>query len=346
MTIVKFFDIPFGTGGTQTPIPDGTQSGGEVSFTQGYGPDYSLAPGTSGVLYPESGEFNYLMFAITSALNMYQTHAFPDFISSAVNGGSPYSYDINSYVRWTDGNIYYSLINANTTTPATTANWALLVAPQAIPTGTCWEFYGTTLPSGGWIWPDGGSIGNASSNATNTANVSTLNLFTQIWNQFPNTIAQLYNSSGSPISRGSTAAADWAANNAIKILDRRGYVAAGWQLMNSGTSPELLSLENTQGINGDILGETGGEQSHVDVIAEMPSHTHFAFNNNYGSPASVTEMSTTNYPAAENSIGGGGNIDIHGLASQSNVGLTSANGGGGPHNNVQPTVIMNYILKL
>ena len=37
----KFFKRPFAQDGDKTPIPTDTQGGGEVSYQQGFGPDYS-----------------------------------------------------------------------------------------------------------------------------------------------------------------------------------------------------------------------------------------------------------------------------------------------------------------
>ena len=40
--MAKFFRIPWATAGDKTVIPDPVQGGGEVSYTQGFGPDYEL----------------------------------------------------------------------------------------------------------------------------------------------------------------------------------------------------------------------------------------------------------------------------------------------------------------
>jgi hypothetical protein len=343
MTIVKFFDVPFGSGGTTTVIPDGVQAGGEVSFTQGYGPDYSLAPATSGVLYPQSGEFNYLMNAITSALQMFQIHCFPDWISASVNGGSPYAYDANVAVRYTDGNIWISIVSGNTATPGTDpTKWQQFnFFPSLLPSGICVPYENIVLPdsastssttTSGYIWPNGQTIGNASSNATGRANADTQTLYTITWNSYPNSVRQLYNSSGTPISRGGSAAADWAANNAITIRDMRDVVPAGLSTMGGTSDRGLLTGATSQGVNGAVLGSTGGEQAHTPQISEMASHTHVE---NAGDGGAM-------YPYAS---GSGNSTSPTGNHLLSPI-QTQATGGGAAFNVVQPTTICNWIMKL
>jgi microcystin-dependent protein len=77
----------------------------------------------------------------------------------------------------------------------------------------------------------------------------------------------------------------------------------------------------------DVLGETGGAKTHTLTEAQMPSHIH-------------TSSWTQTYVA-----GGGISVVavIPGGSANFNVGAT---GGGGAHNNLQPYVVMNYIIKV
>lgn len=72
------------------------------------------------------------------------------------------------------------------------------------------------------------------------------------------------------------------------------------------------------------LGQTGGEKTHTLTTQEMPAHTHNALDGFSGAGGSGT------YPGANRA---------------SNSVATSSTGGGGAHNNIQPYLTMNFIIK-
>lgn len=74
----------------------------------------------------------------------------------------------------------------------------------------------------------------------------------------------------------------------------------------------------------DALGETGGEKTHVLTTAEMPAHTH-----NY--PSFVSGNGVNSMGRSDNPTAGGA--------------VSSSTGGGGAHNNLQPYLALNYIIK-
>jgi microcystin-dependent protein len=118
-------------------------------------------------------------------------------------------------------------------------------------------------------------------------------------------------------------------SSTFNLPDLRGRVIAGQDDMG-GTSANRLT-DQSGGLNGDTLGDTGGTETHQLTVAEMAAHRHglgvqdtsgqndylAGSNNNYG--FQVTSNST--------------------YASTTSVGSDTA------HNNVQPTIILNYIIK-
>ncbi len=107
----------------------------------------------------------------------------------------------------------------------------------------------------------------------------------------------------------------------FRLPDLRGRVVAGQDDMGGTSANRLTGLSG--GVDGDVLGAAGGAETHVLTITEMPAHTHTV-------PIAVT---------TNNASDGG--------ASRAQAGTTtsSSTGGGGAHNNVQPTIILNYIIK-
>lgn len=81
----------------------------------------------------------------------------------------------------------------------------------------------------GWVQMNDGSIGDGSSNSTARANVDTFPLFSQIWNLFnaSQTLAPMFNSSGSPVSYGASATADFIAHNQLSLTRNLGRAMAG-----------------------------------------------------------------------------------------------------------------------
>lgn len=98
------------------------------------------------------------------------------------------------------------------------------------------------------------------------------------------------------------------------LPDMRGRVVVGKKAATSVNDTEF-----------NALGKTGGEKEHTLTIDEMPSHTH-----------EIKKAS---------SVGGDGS----GLAYSSTETTNSAGilntGGSQPHNNLQPYIVTNYIIK-
>lgn len=123
----KFFRVPFALSGDRTPVPDDADVNGFVSYIEGYGIDYQRPKTDTLSKNIERDKMNELFFDITNAIAEIQAFGVPDFITSALNGGSPFVYSANAIVRYS-GQVYISLSGANTALPTDDTKWALMVA--------------------------------------------------------------------------------------------------------------------------------------------------------------------------------------------------------------------------
>lgn len=124
--MLKFFRIPFALSGDKTAIPDDADPNGNVSFEQGYGYDYQRQKTDPAAKNIERDKTNALFFDLTAAVAEIQKQGIPDFITPGLNGGSPYGYTKNAIVRYSDGQLYFSLENDNTAPPTDATKWRVL----------------------------------------------------------------------------------------------------------------------------------------------------------------------------------------------------------------------------
>lgn len=118
----------------------------------------------------------------------------------------------------------------------------------------------------------------------------------------------------------------------FNLPDLRGRVIAGHDIAVGGTTADRLT-GLTGGVNSDTVGNTGGEQTQTLSVAQMPAHTH------------DTEAGAGN-PSPGYGTGSNVNVNlsVFDLVARQSI-LAKSTGGGGAHNNVQPTMILNYIIK-
>lgn len=367
---LHYFRTPWAVNGDVGVIPEATQPDGSLSFNQGYPVGYQTDPGAGGEDIPRL-QFNELMLFITQAIQILQQQGFPDFIASADNDSAPYPYAENATVRGPDGNNYFSLIDGNTDTPPS-SNWGLVTYVNPELSGVTKEYYGSTLPNG-YVWANGATIGSASSGATGRANADTANLFTLLWGSIPNSTLPIQNSDGSAGTRGISAPADFAANKRLPVPDRRERVAAGLGTMGATTDPARMTLAGC-GFSPTTLCAAGGLEivaltanqngthAHSASASTIGDHQHLLFSNviatTLGAPLTDSNSaafelssgaSTFNYQMV--SFSGAGPTDAS-LALSSEDGshthaITIGNSGlGTAHQNTQPTIIANFIIKL
>lgn len=89
-----------------------------------------------------------------------------------------------------------------------------------------------------------------------------------------------------------------------------------------------VGLDSTQ-TEFDVLGETGGEKTHTLTVQEMPSHNHNTGVSSAGSETGygIDYSYTTEY------------------REYSGADFITNTGGGQAHNNLQPYIVLNYIIK-
>lgn len=230
------------------------------------------------------------------------------------------------------------------------------ITTGTIATGFC-QWRPTTETLVGWQPANGLTIGSAGSGATGRANVDTAALYAWHWNNFSNTQC--------PVStgRGANAAADFAANKTITILDLKGtFGGLGIDTMGGAASTRLNSVPVTSG-NSTTAGSVLGENLHTLLTAELASHLHAVFagvETHSHAVSGGTLGALTNTTAV--SAGGHAFADVGsaivitaaatGLTVRDTAGgagtanQTGTNGSGTPHNTVPRAMTGTWYLKL
>lgn len=228
--------------------------------------------------------------------------------------------------------LFGSLIDANVgnalpTAPASNGNWQFLIDlgnTNPFTTGDA-KLTLKTAADIGFVMANDGTIGNAASGGTTRANADTIALFELLWNNVGATYAPM--ADGNPY--GTSAAADFAANRAISLTK-----VVGRAIIGAGAG---------SGLTARALGMTGGEETHLLVTAEMPSHNHTYSDPTHAHTYAMQQSGSDggSITAASNGRNSSGTTDGAG------VGITINNtGGGGAHNNMQPFSAWNIMVKL
>lgn len=113
------------------------------------------------------------------------------------------------------------------------------------------------------------------------------------------------------------------------VIDKRGRVAAGKDNMGGTAANRLTGLSG--GVVGTTLGAAGGAQSHVLTVAQLAAHNH-TYGPLSGRYGANDDPQSQFRPSSGDSSG-------------STVGLTvSTTGSDEAHNNVQPTIVVNFVV--
>jgi len=108
------------------------------------------------------------------------------------------------------------------------------------------------------------------------------------------------------------------------VPDLRGRIPGGKDNMG-GTAASRLTTGGS-GVDGATLGASGGAETHTLSVTQMPAHQHGQNHTGSGALSQIPQG------------GGGAGTTASGVA-------TASVGGGLAHNNTQPTLVTNYIIK-
>lgn len=229
-------------------------------------------------------------------------------------------------------------------------NAQLLAAIQALVSAALAPLWSTgdvkatfkTVADPGWVMMNDGSIGNAGSGATTRANADTQALFTLLWNNVNNTWA--------PVSggRGTSAAADFAAGKTLTLPKALGRAIAA---AGAGSGLTLRALGEILGVEAVALSASEhAPHSHGDGTLAAASHSHGA--GTLKTRCTVEGVGGDLTRAGTGFVGGTssdtiiivGNTGASGSLDVS--GSTASQGSGNAHNNMQPTMFLNFMIKL
>jgi microcystin-dependent protein len=217
--------------------------------------------------------------------------------------------DIRDSITPADGTVTTAkIVDAN----VTLAKLAAAVQALLVPTGAVSPYAGTTEPTG-WLFCRGQEVSRSTYPTLDALITTTYGAYT--------------NGSGG------------VGTSHFRLPDLRGRVVAGQDDMGGTSANRLTGLSG--GVDGDVLGAAGGAETHTLTEAQLAAHRHFTAVD----VVNGATLSATNSVVRQKSDGGDSNYVFVASTSEPTFGRTSVTGSGAAHNNVQPTIILNYIIK-
>jgi len=288
----KYFLNAFAVDGDITAIPDAAQISGSVSYDQGWTIDYQKDLLTDPTAKPiPRDQMNQLFFDITNNLKYLQEHGVPEFITTTDHGGTPFPYAKYAFVRYDSSGV-----------------------------GTNYKIYqslidsNTNLPTDAAHW----RVIDPNSESIPTGAIIDFGMAVAP--------AGFVLCDGSAISRTTfatlfaTIGITWGAGDGsttfnVPTLARRTRIGSG------GTPSGIIS---------NTVGSLGGAETHLQTIAEMPSHNH--------PPA--PGMGPFLYDSGAGGVGVNSGSDTDRTHS-----ITGDTGGGTPFNIMQPAAVVYACIK-
>jgi microcystin-dependent protein len=103
--------------------------------------------------------------------------------------------------------------------------------------------------------------------------------------------------------------------------------------------PNLQSRTPIHSGNGFTLGQQGGEENHTLILGEMPAHTHLVLGDSAEAAQGSPVGNTWSAKAASTPFSASTNTHLNG-------GALAVTGGGQPHPNLQPYLVINFVIAL
>jgi microcystin-dependent protein len=156
---------------------------------------------------------------------------------------------------------------------------------------------------------------------------------------------------------GTTPPAGWLACDG-SVVNRADYPALFARISTNynigGEAATQFRLPNMKGRGGvgrdtsqsefATLGQAGGAKTHTLGAGEVPNHTHGLGGHTYAWGANAGTVNILNATAAAGPASGNRLYTIQGDWSNTG-GVNGHNGTTAPHNNLQPYIVLNYIIK-